>query len=53
MMDYIYIKLKAELKLGNSEGEKSNEIKNKKKPDEFLSDKLKNKNREKLLNAFF
>ena len=52
MMDYIYIKLKAELKLGNSEGEKSNEIKNKKKPDEFLSDKLKNKNREKLLNAF-
>jgi hypothetical protein len=52
MMDYIYVKLKTELKLGDGEREKSNEANRKKNSDELLSNKLKNQNREKLLNAF-
>ena len=52
MMEYIYVKLKGELKLGKGEREKFNETSNRKKSDEFISDKLKNKNREKVLNAF-
>ena len=52
MMNYIYGKLKKVLSLDADERDKSNEKSNNKISDELLSDKLKNLNREKLLNLF-